>query len=67
MNANLNRWYRVPEVWLIIGLLGSTMLGSLALVATAIRHPDELLSAPKAISTALPPHYPSKPADSATP
>jgi hypothetical protein len=67
MNAQLNRWYRVPEVWLIIGLLGATMIGSLALVASAMRHPDELLSTPKAIATALPPDSPAKSTDPAPP
>jgi hypothetical protein len=45
MNAPLARaaatpWYRVPEMWLIVLLLGSTVIGSLSLVATAVRHPD---------------------------
>ena len=42
MNTNRNAWYRVPEVWLILFLLGSAIAGSLALVATAVRHGDAL-------------------------
>jgi hypothetical protein len=67
MNANKNRWYRVPEVWLILILLGSTMAGSLALVATAVRHPDTLPTAvPHTIASPLPPSA-ARPADDATP
>ena len=39
-------WYRVPEVWLIVLLLGATVIGSLSLVATAVRHPDTHLAVP---------------------
>lgn len=40
------RWYRVVEVWLIVVLLGATVLGSLSLVATAMRHPDAHIVVP---------------------
>lgn len=33
-------WYRVPEVWLILVLLGATVIGSISLVVTAVRRPD---------------------------
>ena len=67
MSARQNMWYRVPEVWLILVLLGSTMIGSLALVATAYRHTDELLKAPVSIASPLPPSSAAQPADAATP
>lgn len=40
------RWYRVGEVWLILGLLGATVVGSLSLVVTAVRHPDAHIVVP---------------------
>jgi len=67
MNARSNTWYRVPEVWLILVLLGSMVTGSLALVATAYRHPDTLLLAPKSIASPLPPSSPARAADEASP
>jgi hypothetical protein len=67
MNANQNTWYRVPEVWLIIVLLGSVVTGSLALVATAYRHPDTLKETPRSIASPLPPSSTARPADAATP
>ena len=67
MNANQNAWYRVPEVWLIITLLGSVVTGSLALVATAYRHPDALKVTPHSIASPLPPSSVTRPADAATP
>jgi hypothetical protein len=39
-------WYRVPEVWLILILLGATVIGSLALVVTAVRTPDAHIAVP---------------------
>lgn len=39
-------WYQVPEFWLILLLLGATVIGSFALLATAIRTPDTHLSVP---------------------
>lgn len=51
MNASPARaagtpWYRVPEMWLIVVLLGATVAGSLSLVATAVRHPDAHIIVP---------------------
>ena len=66
MNARQNMWFRVPEVWLIIVLLGSVMTGSLALVATAYRHPDTMHAAPRSIASPLPPSSAARPADAAT-
>lgn len=67
MSTNRNAWYRVPEVWLILVLLGGTMAGSLALVATAVRHSDALHTpAPHALASPLPPTA-ARPADDATP
>jgi hypothetical protein len=33
-------WYRVPEVWLMLILLGAMVIGSFALLAEAIHTPD---------------------------
>ena len=68
MNTNRNAWFRVPEVWLILVLLGSTMIGSLALVATAVRHSDALHTPPPhALASPLPPSAAARAADDATP
>ncbi|MBS0516382.1 MAG: hypothetical protein JSS16_13025 [Proteobacteria bacterium] len=68
LRANdVNRWYRVPEVWLILVLIGSTMVGSLALVATAFEHRDDLVVAHRPIASPLPPSHAQRPADDATP
>lgn len=40
------RWYRVGEVWLMLVLLGTTVVGSLSLVVTAVRHPDAHIVVP---------------------
>lgn len=39
-------WYRVPEVWLILFLLGATVMGSFALLAEAINTPDTHIVVP---------------------
>lgn len=39
-------WYRVPEMWLIVVLLGATVVGSISLVTTALRHPDAHIVVP---------------------
>ena len=67
LHARLNAWYRVPEVWLILILLGGMVTGSLSLVATAFRHGDQLLVTPRAIASPLPPDSAARPADTATP
>ena len=68
MNTRANTWYRVPEVWLMIGLLGATVVGSLALVATALSHDDRLRSSvPHALASPLPPSSAAHPADQVTP
>ncbi len=51
MNAHLNAWYRVPEMWLVLVLLGGMVVGSLALVVTAYRHTDELPTTPQSIAS----------------
>jgi hypothetical protein len=67
MRTNEHAWYRVPEVWLILFLLGSAVIGSLAFVATAVRHGDALRTpAPHALAAPLPPTS-ARPADDATP
>jgi len=62
MNDVRNRWYRVPEVWLIIVLLVTTMIGSLALVRTAFLHRDDMVHAGPAIASPLPPTTVTPPA-----
>lgn len=62
-----NRWYSVPEVWLVLALIGSAVVGSLALVATALNHRDELVAAHRPIASPLPPSHAQRPADDATP
>jgi hypothetical protein len=56
-------WYRVPEVWLMWVLLVGIVIGSFALLATALRHPDTLQTAPHAIASPLPPSTATRPAD----
>lgn len=57
-------WFRVPEVWLMLVLLGATVLGSFALLASAIRHPDAHITVPfdTPRSSKLPPSDPPRPA-----
>lgn len=40
MNKENMPWYRVPEVWLILFLLAAAVIGSIATLITALRHPD---------------------------
>jgi len=68
MNTRENCWYRVPEVWLMLVLLGGMIVGSLALAATAMRHNDQLAGpVPHALAAPLPPSSAAQPSDSATP
>jgi hypothetical protein len=62
-----NQWFRVPEVWLVLFLIGSAVVGSLALVATALEHRDELVASHRPIASPLPPSHAQRPADEATP
>lgn len=55
MNDVRCSWYRVPEVWLMIVLLGATMIGSVALVGTAFAHRDEIVQSGPAVASPLPP------------
>ena len=64
---NPNAWYVVPEVWLILALIGSAVVGSLALVATALHHRDDLVVAHRPIAIPLPPSHAQRLADDATP
>ncbi|HZX90394.1 MAG TPA: hypothetical protein VFE67_07105 [Rudaea sp.] len=65
--ARKNSWYRVPEVWLMIVMLGATVIGSLALVATAFGNRDELPQVGPRIASPLPPTSAARPADQPTP
>ena len=66
-DAARNRWYRVPEVWLMIVMLVVTMIGSLALVATAFGNRDELPRVGPRIASPLPPTTALPPAERKTP
>ncbi len=59
--------FRIPEVWLVLFLLASAVVGSLALVATAVRHPDELKTTPHVIASPLPPSSARQSSDDVTP
>ncbi|MEP6483149.1 MAG: hypothetical protein ABJB01_01785 [Rudaea sp.] len=67
MNSNNVSTFRIPEVWLVLLLLASAVVGSLALVATAVRHPDELKNTPHSIASPLPPSSATHPSDHVTP
>ena len=67
MNDAANRWYRVPEVWLMIVMLLTTMIGSLALVATAFANRDELPHVGPRIASPLPPTSAPHPPERKTP
>ena len=36
-------WYRIPEMWLVLGLLLSAVGGSGALIAAALDYPDAVV------------------------
>ena len=68
LRANeVSPWYRVPEVWLVLALIGSAVVGSLGLVVTALEHRDELVASRRPIASPLPPSHAQRPADDATP
>jgi hypothetical protein len=67
MNARQNRWYVVPEVWLMLIMLSATVAGSIALAVTAFGNRDELVHAGPSIASPLPPTSAAHPADRATP
>jgi hypothetical protein len=67
MTTRHNRWYTVPEVWLMLIMLAATMTGSVALVFTAFAHRDELPHVGRSIASPLPPTATATPADQATP
>ena len=68
MNTRQAAWYRIPEVWLILTLLAGAVIGSLLLVATAVRHNDDLHAAvPHSVASPLPPSAAARPSDDATP
>lgn len=54
-------WYRVGAVWLILILLGSTVIGSVSLLVTAIRLPSDRIVLPdeKPFSSKVPPIHPA--------
>ena len=60
-------WYGVPAVWLILFLLTAMVLGSFALLAAALEHPDALKQTPRPLANPLPPSHAQRPADASTP
>ena len=54
-------WYRVPELWLMLILLGAMVVGSFALLATAIRSPDAHIMVPNDVPrpSRIPPIHPA--------
>jgi len=67
LDARRNAWHRVPEVWLILVLLGATVIGSLSLVVTAVRSPDPQVTVPhdEPRPSKIPPLHAAKPAPAA--
>lgn len=56
-------WYRVPEVWLILILLGATIIGSFALLAEATNTSDRHIVVPNDVPrpSRIPPINPAAP------
>ena len=54
-------WYKVPELWLILILLGATVVASFALLATAIRTSDAHVIVPNDVPrpSKIPPSEPA--------
>jgi hypothetical protein len=61
-------WYRVPEMWLILIMLGATVVGSFALLATAIRTSDTHVTVPNDVPrpSRIPPSEAAAPPSDAT-
>ena len=59
--ASATPWYLVVEVWLILFLLSAAVIGSFALLATAVRNPDRHLVVPNDVprSSHMPPLAPA--------
>ncbi|MEO7323718.1 MAG: hypothetical protein ABIW82_02715 [Dokdonella sp.] len=54
-------WFRVIEMWLVLVLLAGAVIGSFALLAAALRHPDLHLTVPNEVprSSVMPPQQPA--------
>lgn len=54
-------WYRVPEVWLILFLLGASVTGTFVLLGEAILKPDVHLTVPNDVPrpSRIPPFNPA--------
>lgn len=65
-NETTMAWYRVPEVWLILVLLGASVTGSFVLLAQAIHTPDVHLTVPNDVPrpSRIPPSNPALPSPS---
>jgi hypothetical protein len=57
-------WFRVGEVWLVLMLLGASVIGTFGLLAAALAHPDVHLVVPNAVHqpSSMPPMAPTTPA-----
>ena len=53
-------WWRVGVMWLVVGGLGIVVIGSFALLATAVRHADTVVL-PSAVRMVVP-NAPTSPA-----
>jgi len=65
MSTRQMRWYAVPEVWLMLVMLGATVAGSIGLVVTAFGHRDELPHVGAALASPLPPTSAARAVDAA--
>lgn len=67
-NTTENAWFRVPEVWLMIVLLVGMVIASFALLATAVRHNDQLRTpVARSLASPLPPSTAVRASDDVTP
>jgi len=62
-------WFRVGEVWLVLFLLGASVIGTFGLLAAALEHPDVHLVVPNAVHqpSSMPPMAPAAPVRAETP
>ncbi|QDQ25768.1 FixH family protein [Chitinimonas arctica] len=44
MNTSANKWYRQPVIWLFLGLLGTTVVGCIAMIVVAVKSNDGLVA-----------------------
>lgn len=56
-------WWRVGVMWLFVGGLGTVVIGSFVMLATAVRHADTVV--PQAAVRVVVPNTPTSPAHQA--